>query len=163
MTEILSMVVSIVSIMLAICAIIQAARYNKESTEINSDTKKFLNVQLAEIQKIEKQIVRNLIAHPADTICMRKDSGSLYKLMSYERAHEMEVLELCQKLRVKKHTLEWIKRFLENDQQTRISFDFFARAEGREEWSVEELRERLQEYGMLLVIDYQVWDSREDI
>ena len=73
MGNVFSIVASIVSIVLGMCAIIQAARYNKESTEINIDTKKFLNVQLAEIQKIEKQIMRNLIAHPDDVICMAKD------------------------------------------------------------------------------------------
>lgn len=163
MVNVFSIVASIVSIVLGMCAIIQAARYNKESTEINIDTKKFLNVQLAEIQKIEKQIMRNLIAHPDDVICMAKDGGSLYKLKSYDVSYEEEILELCRKLQVKKHTLEWIRKFLENDQQNRIEFNFFTIAEAREKWSVEELRERLQEYGILLVIDYQVWNSKVDV
>lgn len=84
----MSIVASVVSVVLAICDIIQAAKYNKESTKINIDTKKFLNVQLKEIQKIEKQIVRNLIAHPDDIICMAKHGGSLYKLKSYDILYE---------------------------------------------------------------------------
>lgn len=50
MIDVLSTAVSIISLVLAIGAMIQAAKYNKESTEINADTKKFLNVQLEEIQ-----------------------------------------------------------------------------------------------------------------
>ena len=160
MINVLSTAVSIISLVLAIGAMIQAAKYNKESTEINADTKKFLNVQLEEIQKIEKQIARDLIVHPDNVICMAKDNGSLYKLKSYDKSHKTEALELCQKLRVKRHTLERIQRFLENDQQSRITFNFFVKAEGRETWSIAEVREGLQEYGILLVIDYQVWNQK---
>ena len=61
MDEILSIVVSIFSIFLGICAIVQAKRYNQESDKLNADTKKMLSLQLEEIQTIERKITRYLI------------------------------------------------------------------------------------------------------
>lgn len=49
-------VVSIFSIFLGICAIVQAKRYNQESDKLNADTKKMLSLQLEEIQTIEKKM-----------------------------------------------------------------------------------------------------------
>ena len=59
--EILSTIVSVVSIVLGIYAIVQAERYNKESEKVNADTRKILNLQLEEIQTIERKIARDLI------------------------------------------------------------------------------------------------------
>ena len=42
--EILSTIVSVVSIVLGIYAIVQAERYNKESEKVNADTRKILNL-----------------------------------------------------------------------------------------------------------------------
>ena len=117
MDEILSIVVSIFSIFLGICAIVQAKRYNQESDKLNADTKKMLSLQLEEIQTIERKITRYLIKTDENIICLAKDGGYICKLGIYDKRNKSDILNAFQNLKVKAPVLKRFEIFLEEDQE----------------------------------------------
>lgn len=128
MNEIFSIVVSIFSIFLGICAIVQAKRYNQESDKLNADTKKMLSLQLEEIQTIEKKIARYLVKTDENKICLAKDGGYIFKLRIYDKRNKSAILNAFQNLKVKAPVLKRFEIFLEEDQE-QFFFDFFYMAE----------------------------------
>lgn len=152
--EMLSMLVSVVSIILGIFAIVQAVHYNKESEKINADIRKILNLQLNEIQTIERKIARNLLKLDENVIWMAKDSGSIYKLNSYDKNNNNSILTIFKKLRVKGSVLYRFGEFLKGDKD-KFYFDFFYMAESKDKENIEIIKEELGNYGLLLLIDYQ--------
>lgn len=155
--DILSVVVSILSIILGIYAIVQAKRYNKESEKINEDTRKILNLQLEEIQTIERKIVRDLTqqSENIEKICMAKDGGCIYKLSTYDKNNSDAVIKIFQALRVKESVLKVLKNFLVESKDEKFCFDFWNMAEARDHQNIRRVKEELEQYGILLIIDYQ--------
>ena len=152
--EILSTIVSVVSIVLGIYAIVQAERYNKESEKVNADTRKILNLQLEEIQTIERKIARDLIKSEENVICLAKDGGFICKLNIYDKSNKNTVLNIFQNLKVKAYTLDRFELFLEENEE-QFYFDFFCIVETRNEQTVRRVKEELEKYGLVLIVDYQ--------
>lgn len=152
--EILSIIASVVSIVLGIYAIVQAERYNKESEKFNIDTRKMLSLQLEEIQMIEKKIVRDLIKTEENVICLAKDSGLIYKLNTYDKCNSSIVFDVFKKLKVKTSVLKRFEKFLEEDDE-KFFFDFFCMAETRDEREIRSVKELLEKWGLVLIVNYQ--------
>ena len=152
--EIFSIVVSIFSIFLGICAIVQAKRYNQESDKLNADTKKMLSLQLEEIQTIEKKIARYLVKTDENKICLAKDGGYIFKLRIYDKRNKSAILNAFQNLKVKAPVLKRFEIFLEEDQE-QFFFDFFYMAETRNELKIRGVKEELEKYGLVFIVDYQ--------
>lgn len=115
---------------------------------------KILNLQLNEIQTIERKIARNLLKLDENVIWMAKDSGSIYKLNSYDKNNNNSILTIFKKLRVKGSVLDRFGEFLKGDKD-KFYFDFFYMAESKDKENIEIIKEELGNYGLLLLIDYQ--------
>lgn len=117
-------------------------------------SRKGLNLQLNEIQTIERKIARNLLKLDENVIWMAKDSGSIYKLNSYDKNNNNSILTIFKKLRVKGSVLDRFGEFLKGDKD-KFYFDFFYMAESKDKENIEIIKEELGNYGLLLLIDYQ--------
>ena len=127
---------------------------DKESEKVNADTRKILNLQLEEIQTIERKIARDLIKSEENVICLAKDGGFICKLNIYDKSNKNTVLNIFQNLKVKAYTLDRFELFLEGNEE-QFYFDFFCIAETRNEQTIRRVKEELEKYGLVLIVDYQ--------
>lgn len=157
---VISFFASLISIIVGVCAIIQAIRYNNSTQKINKDTEMMLNTQIRSLENIQKKIVRNQSPKPG-TISLAKDEFFIYKLSNFDKRNIDLILELFNNLRIKNNTYKSIAEFLEDKDRIAYNLDFYYEAKTRDGQDIERVEKKLFEYGILMKIDYEAQPIRK--
>ena len=156
----ISFIASILSIFIGIGAIIQAKRYNNSSERINKDTKAMLNTQIRSLEAVQKKIVRDQ-APDSSVLNMLRDEFFIYKLSNFDKKNINLILGLFNNIHIKRKTYQYIKDFLENNNQICYNFDFYYEAQTSDGQDIQQIENELFEYGILIKINYMVQPIRD--
>lgn len=152
--SLMSFILSILSIFVGIMAILQAKRYNDSSKKINDDTRMLITLQTRVLEDIQKEVVRNN-STTFGKINLKRDEFYLYKLSGFNGKNNDEILEIIKNLRIKNHSYQFVKKFLEDKSRIKTKVDFYNFAETYEGRDIKEVQNELEKYNLFLQIDYQ--------
>ncbi len=143
---IISLVAGIVSIALGIYAIYQSSKYNKESSHINSDTKK---IQINQIELLDL-LFQKLNMTNNSKLNLKKDKIKLYKLHSYDKSNIDKIIKELSSLTIQNHTLEYIRKFLNDESCDTCMVNFFSIAKTTDNDNVIKIYDIMLKYNILI-------------
>lgn len=149
--NIISYILSLVSIILGIVAIAQAIRYNKDTNKLSSDIKYMLVQQIRMLNEVDRAL-KKANTNPG-IIDMSKDIIVMHKLSSFRKSDVAPIMEEVRHLAIKRRFLSSMEEFLKSE---RVDFqcDFFCKAAGDEEVSIESIYMLLLQHNIVVSVRY---------
>lgn len=156
-SDFISILSLIITIILGVCALWQAKRYNDASGKINNDTKYMMLQQIYLINELQKSY--NLGTYESHRkLRLEKDRICLHKLNSYNKKNSNSIMQEIHKLSIKERFMPGINNFLTCD-EIDYSCNFWGKAEFKENSDINfmEFYSILLKYDILVIIQNKTW------
>lgn len=155
LSECMSSILAILSIVLGIIAIFQSIIYDKRSKKNLDDINFVLGMQIRMINLFEKNFRNVIRSQNKGKVYLSKDSLSLYKLSSFREKDVQDIMNIINTLAVKEVFKNKIYKFLQSEDRY-VNVNFFGSAMAHGNIDINNIYENLLKYNIVFIVEYKL-------